>query len=259
MKAAWGWLLKPLLLCCAFGLALLSAPLPWAQQPPASAPGPAPAAARAGDANADAGATVPAWRDTITSRLEALALLQTLNADLLSHDSATLTLQRWCTAHRMASPPTIVAEQEPQIQKAPSAQQRQELHVTASEPVRYRRVRLRCGEHVLSVADNWYVPDRLTAAMNQQLQTTETPFGRVVLPLHFVRRTLGATLVWSPLPAGWASGRQDAPSAPSPWPTADATVLRHRAILVLPDGRPISEVVENYTAEVLAFPQPRIH
>ncbi len=36
-------------------------------------------------------AAVP-WRDSFTSRLEALALLQSLNADLLSHDSATLTL-----------------------------------------------------------------------------------------------------------------------------------------------------------------------
>jgi hypothetical protein len=31
-------------------------------------------------------------------------------AELLSHDSATLTLDRWCAAHRMASPARIVAE-----------------------------------------------------------------------------------------------------------------------------------------------------
>jgi PhoPQ-activated pathogenicity-related protein len=30
-------------------------------------------------------------------------------------------------------------------------------------------------------------------------------------------------------------------------------VLRHRAILVLPNGTPFSEVVETYTREVLAF------
>ena len=30
------------------------------------------------------------------------------------------------------------------------------------EPVAYRHVRLRCGDHVLSEADNWYVPSRLT-------------------------------------------------------------------------------------------------
>jgi hypothetical protein len=34
-------------------------------------------------------------------------------------------------------------------------------------------------------------------------------------------------------------------------------VLEHQAVLVLPDGTPISEVVETYTEQVLAFPQPR--
>jgi hypothetical protein len=31
-------------------------------------------------------------------------------------------------------------------------------------------------------------------------------------------------------------------------------VLRHRALLTLPDGTPFSEVVETYTANVLALP-----
>jgi hypothetical protein len=34
-------------------------------------------------------------------------------------------------------------------------------------------------------------------------------------------------------------------------------VLQHRAILTVPDGMPISMVVETYTAEVLGFPEPR--
>ena len=51
-----------------------------------------------------------AWHDSYTTRLEALALLQSLNADLLSHDSATLTLDRWCAAHQLANPSTITAE-----------------------------------------------------------------------------------------------------------------------------------------------------
>jgi hypothetical protein len=44
------------------------------------------------------------WQESFTARLEALALLETLNAELLSHDSATLTLDHWCAAHRLASP-----------------------------------------------------------------------------------------------------------------------------------------------------------
>src|SRR6266403_817697 len=50
----------------------------------------------------------PAWPDTFVARVEAVALLQTLNVNLLSHDSATLTRERWCDVHRLASPARIV-------------------------------------------------------------------------------------------------------------------------------------------------------
>ena len=108
----------------------------------------------------------PPWQEGFTARLEALALLQTLNAELLSHDSATLTLDRWCAAHRLASPARIVAERErvDGAYQAPTDEQRQLLGVNAMETIRYRRVRLICGAHVLSEADNWYVPARLTLA-----------------------------------------------------------------------------------------------
>jgi len=55
-------------------------------------------------------ASLPATHaDDYLALVELLALLQTLNADLLSHDSATLTLERWCADHRLADPPRIVA------------------------------------------------------------------------------------------------------------------------------------------------------
>jgi chorismate-pyruvate lyase len=200
---------------------------------------------------------LPPWHDTLTARLEALALLQTLNADLLSHDSATLTLDQWCEVHHMASPPHVVADRQPDIDKPPTALQREELELTATEPVRYRRVRLRCGEHLLSEAENWYVPGRLSPGMNHLLETTDVAFGRVVQPLHFRRHVLEAALLWSPLPPGWDSDHQRAPPRLSAWPGEGAEVLRHRAVLVLPNGQPISEVVETYTAAVLDFPEPQ--
>ena len=146
------------------------------------------------------------WPDTPVSRLEALALLETLNADLLSHDSATLTLDRWCGAHRLANPPHVVAERIKGADKDATAEQRQRLSVTTAEPIRYRRVRLTCGSRVLSEADNWYVPGRLTAEMNRILDTTDTAFGRAVQALHFQRHTLAAELLWQPLPLGWEMG-----------------------------------------------------
>ncbi|GAC1669812.1 MAG: hypothetical protein NVS9B2_15080 [Steroidobacteraceae bacterium] len=195
------------------------------------------------------------WPDNFVSRVEALALVQTLNADLLSHDSATETLERWCEVHRLAAPPHIVAERVTGTDMTPTPQQRLELGVSPTEPVRYRRVRLRCGEVVLSEADNWYVPSRLTPEMNSQLESTDLPFGKVVRVLHFQRHTLSALLLWSPLPAGWemqpgaASGRTAELRVPQ-------EILQHRATLTLQDGTPISEVVETYTRGIFAFPPP---
>ncbi len=196
-----------------------------------------------------------AWPDSAVSRLAALALLESLDADLLSHDSATLTLERWCDAHRLAAPPTIRAERVLGVDKPPGEEQRRLLGVGASEPLRYRRVRLACGAHVLSEADNWYVPARLTPEMNQVLDTSDVAFGRAVQALAFQRRTLSAELLWHPLPEGW----EMAGILPPPGPGAlaiPAEVLRHRAVLTLPDGTPFSEVVETYSGEVLAFPAP---
>ena len=195
------------------------------------------------------------WPDTYLARVEALALLQTLNADLLSHDSATLTLERWCDSHHLASPARIVAEQVHGADKSPSPEQRQILGVSATETVRYRHVRLRCGEHVLSEADNWYVPGRLTEEMNHVLETTDTPFGRAVQALHFQRHTLSAKLLWQPLPDGWETKAPPPDHGNTPLRIADA-VLEHRAVLTVPDGTPFSEVVETYTSEVLTSPPP---
>ena len=49
------------------------------------------------------------WRDTYQSRVEVLALLQTLNADILGGTSATRSLEAWCGEHGMAADPMIVA------------------------------------------------------------------------------------------------------------------------------------------------------
>ena len=202
------------------------------------------------------------WPDSFVARIEALALLQTLNADLLSHDSATQTLERWCADHRLAAPATVVAARVAGADTPATDEQRHELGVSAGEPVRYRRVKLMCGPLVLSEADNWYVPSRLTADMNRLLDTTDTPFGRAVQALHFHRHTLSATLLWQPLPAGWEMN-PDAATTGTAAATgtgeliAPAGVLQHRALLSLPDGTPVSEVVETYSSNVLAFVPPR--
>jgi hypothetical protein len=78
----------------------------------------------------------------------------------------------------------------------------------------------------------------------------------VVQELHFQRRTLSSKLLWLPLPDGWEMmpAAVDGPTATLVIPRA---ILEHRALLSLPDGMPISEVVETYTSGILAFPPPR--
>src|SRR5690606_29712005 len=76
------------------------------------------------------------WPDTPLGRTQVLALLQTLNADLLSHDSATLTLERWCATHHIASPARVVAIRVRDARKPLPADLRARLAIGADEPVR---------------------------------------------------------------------------------------------------------------------------
>jgi chorismate-pyruvate lyase len=195
------------------------------------------------------------WPNTFTARLEALALLQTLNAELLSHDSATATLERWCDTHHLATPARVTAQRVVNVDKPAGEEQHRALQVGPTEVVRYRRVRLLCGGLQLSEADNWYVPSRLTTEMNTLLDQTDLPFGKVIQPLHFRRHTLSAILLWMPLPAGWEVGRRSQPDDAARL-AMPATVLQHRAVLLRADGLPVSEVIESYSSSVLAFDPP---
>lgn len=197
------------------------------------------------------------WRDTFESRVILLALLQSLNAEILAGSSATRTLEAWCGEHRMADDPKIVAWRVPGVQKEPSAEQLQRLNVRDASEVQYRRVELRCGAHVLSEADNWYVPARLTAEMNALLTTTDTPFGKAVLSLRPYRRTIGVTMLWTPLPRGWEQQRRSRFRGYSRRTlVVPKEVFQHRAVLYTEDHLPFSEVVETYQSEVLAFRRP---
>jgi chorismate-pyruvate lyase len=199
----------------------------------------------------------PEWPDALLTRTQALALVQGLNAEILASRSATATLEKWCRDHALAPEPRVAAEVVEGEPRAPTAEQRQRLQADSGEVVRYRRVRLRCGGHVLSEAENWYLPGRLTAEMNRALETSDTPFGRVVAPLEPYRRTFEARLLWSPLPEGWERASESAPPCRSSGPLAiPGELFEHRALVLGRDGRPIAEVHEVYQGGLLAFSPP---
>lgn len=185
--------------------------------------------------------------------IRALAILQTLNADLLASKSATKTLQSWCESHHMATEPKIIALRDSRVFKEPDEMVRNSLKVSDAEPVMYRRVQLVCGHHVLSHADNWYVPSRLTDYMNALLTQTDMPFGAVVRPLNFYRQTEKSTLLWDPLPKNWDQKKlaiaNDDPSLNIP-----EFILEHQAILLTDKNIPFSAVVETYTKHIFSFP-----
>lgn len=194
------------------------------------------------------------WPDTPLGRVEALAALQSLNVELLTHDSATATIEAWCVSHSL-SPGARVLARRVRTDKPASPEIRAVLQVEADEPVRYRRVQLACGDRILSEADNWYVPGRLTPEMNKALDETDTPFGRAVAALNFRRRTTSAELLFKPLPDGW----DVQPILPVAGPdslTIPPFVLEHRATLFNAAGVPFSAVVESYTDQVLGYAPP---
>jgi hypothetical protein len=139
-------------------------------------------------------------------------------AQITGGESASVVLATWCATHHPGE--RLKAEREQALIKPASATVRRALHVRPGEALAYRRVRLACGAEVLSEADNWYVPARLTPEMNRVLETTDTPFGLVVRPLAFTRVTLSVR------------GREV------------------RALLRKPGGAPFSYVIEDYAAEI---------
>lgn len=159
------------------------------------------------------------------------ARLDRLKNDILASSSATQLLTARCAELKLAEPAVIRAQTMPVAQGA-ETDVRALLKVDAGEPVRHRHVRLTCGAHVLSEADNWYVPSRLTRDMNRTLGSSDTPFGTVVRPLNFHRNTVAVAA---------QSGK---------------TVLQVKAVLLTPQELPISLVIENYSNELLADPKP---
>ncbi|HKT84500.1 MAG TPA: hypothetical protein VJQ77_00280 [Novosphingobium sp.] len=153
--------------------------------------------------------------------------LSQLERTLAGGDSATAALGNWCAARGLADPPRIVARRVRGEDAPLPSDARALLDIRPGTAPDYRHVRLNCGNVTLSEAHNWFVTSRLTPEMNATLAATDKPFGTVIAPLHFTRERL-------------ATSRTRAEGCPP------GTVLSHRAVLRLPDGRPISLVVECY-------------
>jgi len=159
--------------------------------------------------------------------------VERLNADLLAARTATSVLESRCAALGLADPPRVRAEVKRGRAPASASPARTRLKVGKDEVLGYRRVRLMCGDHLLSEATNWYVASRLTPEMNAALDSSDVPFGRVILPLSPRRETYST---WT-----LRAGRTP----------ASGVVIRHRAIVLDNAGRPLADVAEHYQQVLL--------
>lgn len=159
--------------------------------------------------------------------------VERLNAELLASPTATAVLERRCAALGLAVPPRLHAEVRRARVRASASPARTRLKVGKHEMLGYRRVRLMCGDVVLSEAINWYVVSRLGSEMNEALDGSDAPFGRVIMPLRPYRRTLST----------WTVKAGQVP------PGGD--VVRHRALVFDDAGRILAEVIERYKQVLL--------
>lgn len=159
--------------------------------------------------------------------------VERLNADLLAARTATSVLEARCAALGLVDPPRVHAQVKRGRVVASTSPARTRLKVGKDEMLGYRRVRLMCGSHVLSEAINWYVASRLTPEMNAALDHSDVPFGRVILPLAPRRETYST---WKVRPGRVPPG---------------GVVVRHRAIVLDGEGRPLADVVEHYQKVLL--------
>jgi hypothetical protein len=164
-----------------------------------------------------------------------------LRAQLSHAPSATAVLDRWCASHLLAPPGAVIADKIAEGVRPGSPALRHVLRVGPGEPLRFRHVRLRCGNHILSQALLWYVPGRLPDAINRRLEETDIAFGRAVAPLAFRRRAVASRGPWP---------RERGAGAPG---ARRAILFEQSALLVLPDGTPIAHVREAYLRGVLDF------
>jgi chorismate-pyruvate lyase len=140
-----------------------------------------------------------------------------LEADLRAGPTATAMLERRSGERVRAC---VIATAAP-----PGAAPRA---VTGEGPIAYRRVQLVAGDTVLSDADNWYLPDRLTPAMRAALADSDAPFGAVIAPLAPRRELLSVARV-----------------------TEGEHALEVHALVRAADGMLLAEVVEHYARELL--------
>jgi hypothetical protein len=176
--------------------------------------------------------------------------LARFEAALRGSGSATGVLTRWIAERTGGADVRLTAHVRSTVPDALSPAMLERLEVGDAGNVAYRRVWLAYAGRVFSIAENWYVPDRLSPEMNERLATDAAPFGTVVEPLMPVRETLFSQCLWPSDEIGGEGSRRDGGELASTLVRLPPTVLRHAALVRARTGEPICEVSELYTRNI---------
>ncbi|QRM32991.1 hypothetical protein [Microvirga sp. VF16] len=182
------------------------------------------------------------------ARSEIEALIQDLNARLIAGATATETLLAWCDEHGLSQGPISVACRQRHVLAAVPDDVKAALAPLASETVQFRQVQILRGPLPLATAENWFVPQRLAAGMEDVLQTTDLPFGTVIARLRPSRRTLAVQI--RPLTADpsedpsrlSASGHHSQPEV----------ILEHTTVILSETGTALALVTERFFSDLIA-------
>jgi len=161
--------------------------------------------------------------------------IRALNSKILSADSATCALRKWCDDHRIGGDGPILAKKQPHVDIVqPGDEFLSALLPAPGEVIQHRRVTLSRSGIALSDCDLWWMPSRLDESMTAELDSTDIPFGIVVAPLNPTRHTLYEAVL----------------------PTGHTHILEHRALVIsgVSPQWPIAAVRELYRRELIERP-----
>jgi hypothetical protein len=184
----------------------------------------------------------------MTAPSETEALVWALSTRLIAGATATDTLLSWCEEHGLAHGPITVEVGQRFAPAVVPNEVMAALGPAASESVHYRQVQLRRGSLPQAAAENWFVPHRLAAGMDDLLQTTDVPFETVIAPLRPSRCTIAAQVRPLPTARSKDQSRLNA-SAHRPQPTI---ILEQEAVILSGTGTVLALVKERFFSDLVA-------
>lgn len=176
--------------------------------------------------------------------------MRSLSERIRRANSSTLELEQWCRERGIGDGRVTARCNRSASRRLLDQDSLNALMDFAGENIAHRCVQLVTAGTVLVDADNWYFIDRLTRNMQRKLEATDISFGRVIAGLRPRRRTFLVKLcTLAELEAVHEHREFHAWESDSIRPDH---VFEHRALVHLPDGRPLAVVHERYRATLLS-------